>query len=108
MLGAQQAGCGMFTQDFMVLKEHCNVLDAQLSKVTVERDTIKQNTMNGQTQQKHMADPHWKTAFLEDVNSVVVSKDTVKAIWKAICTSWIELADKGIALKLWSKLCASS
>lgn len=42
---------------------------------------------------------HWKTPFLEDINAVTVSKDTIKAIQKAMCAGWIELVDKGMVPK---------
>ncbi|KIK95457.1 hypothetical protein PAXRUDRAFT_140612, partial [Paxillus rubicundulus Ve08.2h10] len=45
--------------------------------------------------------------FIEDINSITVSKDTLKAIQKVIHTGWIELINKGIVLESWGRLCTS-
>ncbi|KIK75974.1 hypothetical protein PAXRUDRAFT_38636, partial [Paxillus rubicundulus Ve08.2h10] len=50
---------------------------------------------------------NWKTVFIENINGVTVSKDTLKAIRKAIRVGWIELINKGIVPESWGRLCAS-
>ena len=54
------------------------------------------------------AEANWKLAYLEDINGIIVSKDSIKAIWKAMCAGWIELVKKELAPKSWSKICASA
>ena len=54
------------------------------------------------------AETNWKLAYLEDASGVMVSKDTIKAIWKALRAGWTDLVNKGLAPKSWSKICTSA
>jgi len=51
---------------------------------------------------------NWKLAYLENINGIMVSKDSIKAICKAMRTGWIELVKKKLAPKSWSKICTSA
>ncbi|KAG8215131.1 hypothetical protein J3R82DRAFT_8601 [Butyriboletus roseoflavus] len=54
------------------------------------------------------AEANWKLAYLEDMNGIMVSKDSIKAIQKAMRAGWIELVKKELAPNSWSKICTSA